>query len=70
MTWTRAAHRRIFFALVVALIALHVDVWNLDRAGPLLLGVLPIDFAYHLGWTAAAWLTIVYLTAKVWPEGP
>lgn len=70
MSLTRAHHRRIFAVLVIALIVLHVDFWNLDRGGALIFGVLPLDFAYHLGWTAAAWLLIVYLTARVWPEEP
>ncbi|MCB9566586.1 MAG: hypothetical protein H6710_05130 [Myxococcales bacterium] len=70
MPLRRRHHRWIFAGLVVALLVLHVDVWNLGTGGALIFGVLPHDLAYHLGWMLAAWGVVVYMTIKVWPEEP
>jgi hypothetical protein len=63
------AHLRLFSALTVALVVLHVDVWNAG-AGGLVFGWLPVDVAYHLVWMAAATGLVFYMTsAAIWPEG-
>ncbi|MCA9658399.1 MAG: hypothetical protein KC486_08645 [Myxococcales bacterium] len=64
----RRVHRWIFAVLIAALLVLHLDVWNAGRGGALVLGVLPYDLAYHLAWMLAAWLVVVYMTIKVWPD--
>lgn len=61
------AHRRTFAAIVLALLALHVDVWNHGRGG-LVLGWLPWDLAYHLGWMLAAAVAVVYMTVGPWRD--
>lgn len=62
------AHRRLFALLTAALLVLHVDTWNAG-AGGLVLGWLPWDLAYHLGWMAAATLLVLYMTSPaIWPE--
>lgn len=65
---TPAAHRRLFAVLAAALIVVHVDPWNAGP-GPLVLGWLPWDLAYHLLWMAIATLLVFYMTsAAIWPE--
>ncbi len=64
----RVGHARVFAGLVVALVILHLDAWNAGRAEPLVLGFLPWDMAYHLGWMIAAMAVIFYMTVWVWPE--
>lgn len=63
----RRGHARIFAATTVALVLLHLLHFPgaLDVA---VLGWIPWDLAYHLGWMLAATGAIFYLTAKVWPE--
>ena len=42
--------RHILLIVWVAVVyALHQDIWNWTKAGPLLLGLLPPGLAYHLG---------------------
>lgn len=66
---SRAAHRRLFTALTALLLLLHVDVWNAGPAGPLVLGWLPWDLAYHLLWMAAATALVGYMTSSaIWPD--
>ena len=54
--------------MVVALLVLHVDVWNQGRGGELVLGFIPYDLAYHLLWMLMAWAAVVYMTIFVWPD--
>jgi len=53
--------------MAIALVLLHLLHFPgaLDVA---LLGWMPWDLAYHLGWMLAATAALFYLTAKVWPE--
>lgn len=64
-----AAHRRVFAALVAVMVLLHVDVWNHGRTEPLVLGWLPWDLAYHLGWMALGTGLVFYMTSgALWPD--
>ncbi|MCA9693572.1 MAG: DUF3311 domain-containing protein [Myxococcales bacterium] len=67
---TRRAHAWVLAALVAALLALHVDTWNKGQVDPLVLGWMPVDLAYHVGWVLAATAVIFYMTGRVWPEDP
>ena len=63
----RRGHARVFAALTVALILLHL-VHFPGAFDVAVLGWMPWDLAYHVAWMLAATAAIFYLTAKVWPE--
>lgn len=67
---SRRAHARIFAGLALALVILHFDACNNHRIEPLVLGWIPIDLAYHLGWIVLATALVFYMTARVWPDPP
>ena len=52
---------------VVALYALHQDVWNWRTAHPLMFGFLPIGLAYHAAFCLAATALMWLLTRFAWP---
>ena len=52
---------------VLALYALHQDVWNWRTARPLLFGFLPIGLTYHAGFCLAAAVLMSMLTRLAWP---
>jgi len=52
---------------VVALYALHQDVWNWRTAHPLVFGFLPIGLAYHAAFCLAAAALMGLLTRFAWP---
>lgn len=64
---SRRAHHTLLAVLVTALLVLHVDVWNHDRAG-LVLGWIPYDLAYHLAWMLAAAAVVLYMTYGPWQD--
>jgi hypothetical protein len=53
--------------LVLAVYALHQDIWFWRSAEPLLFGVLPAGLWYHAGYTLAAALLMWLLSRVVWP---
>jgi Protein of unknown function (DUF3311) len=53
---------------IVALYALHQDVWFWRTARPLLFGFLPIGLAYHGAYCVAAALLMWTLTTVAWPH--
>jgi hypothetical protein len=55
-------------ALVVAVVLLHQDLW-FWKDGRLLLGFLPVGYAYHLGYCLLASLTLWILVRWAWPRG-
>ena len=56
------------FALVVALL-LATHMLRFGQEGrPLLLGWLPIDFAFRLAWVAAASAVVFWMTGRLWPD--
>ena len=52
---------------IVALYALHQDVWFWRTARPLVFGFLPIGLAYHAAYCVAAALLMWALTTFAWP---
>ena len=55
-------------AAVVALYALHQDVWFWRDARPLVFGILPIGLSYHIAHTLASSLLLWYLVRVFWPS--
>ena len=53
--------------LVSALYLLHQDFWFWDRARPLVFGVLPIGFFYHVAYTVAVSAALLWLVKTCWP---
>jgi hypothetical protein len=53
--------------LVLAVYALHQDIWFWRSAEPLLFGVLPAGLWYHAGYTLAAALLMWLLSRVAWP---
>lgn len=51
----------------LALVALHLDFWR-ERGTGLLMGWLPEELAYRLGWMALAGLYLVWFCRAVWVE--
>ncbi|HWC76828.1 MAG TPA: DUF3311 domain-containing protein [Blastocatellia bacterium] len=54
--------------LILALYALHQDVWNWRSAGPLLFGFIPIGLSYHAAFTVAASALMWMLVKFAWPS--
>ena len=60
--------RRILWAVVIlALYALHQDLWFWRTAQPLVFGFLPIGLAYHALYCLAAAALMWALTTYAWP---
>jgi hypothetical protein len=53
---------------VVAVYALHQDVWFWRTARPLVFGFLPIGLAYHAGYSILAALLMWLLVSHAWPH--
>jgi hypothetical protein len=53
---------------IVALYALHQDVWVWRTAHPLVFGFLPIGLAYHGAYCVAATALMWALTTYAWPS--
>jgi hypothetical protein len=61
--------QRLLFALaILALYALHQDVWFWRTARPLVFGFLPVGLAYHAAYCAVAALLMWALTTFAWPS--
>jgi hypothetical protein len=54
--------------MVIALYALHQDVWFWDHARPLVLGFLPIGLFYHVCYSVAAAALMWLLVRHAWPS--
>jgi hypothetical protein len=59
--------RILLSAAIVALYALHQDLWFWRTARPLVFGFLPIGLAYHAAYCVAAALLMWALTIFAWP---
>lgn len=59
--------RFLLIVAVVALYALHQDLWFWRIARPLVFGFLPIGLAYHAAYCVAAALLMWALTTFAWP---
>jgi hypothetical protein len=53
---------------IVALYALHQDIWFWRSARPLVFGFLPVGLAYHGAYCVAAALLMWTLTTVAWPH--
>ena len=60
-------HRLLLLVAIVALYALHQDVWFWRTARPLLFGFLPVGLWYHAAYCVAAALLMWVLTRIAWP---
>jgi hypothetical protein len=60
--------RALLTLAVLALYALHQDVWFWRDARPLVFGFLPIGLFYHACFSVAAALLMGLLVAHAWPE--
>lgn len=52
---------------VVIVYALHQDVWNWTKSGPLLFDLLPPGLTYHLAYSVLAAVTMAILVRFAWP---
>ena len=52
---------------VIALYALHQDIWFWDVAQPLVFGFLPIGLFYHAVYSVAVALFMILLVSVAWP---
>ena len=60
--------RRLLLTLaVVALYALHQDIWFWRTARPLVFGFMPIGLFYHACFSVAAALLLAALVKWAWP---
>ena len=64
----RVARKVLLPALVLAVYALHQDIWLWRTARPLVFGFLPIGLFYHACYTLACALLMWLLVAKAWPQ--
>jgi hypothetical protein len=60
--------RNLLFLAVLALFALHQDVWFFRTARPLLFGFLPVGLTYHALFAIAAALLMAVLVRFAWPS--
>ena len=54
--------------VIIALYALHQDVWFWRSARPLVFGFLPVGLAYHAIYCIAVTLLMWLLTRVAWPS--
>ena len=54
--------------LILAVYALHQDIWNWNKADPLVFGFLPIGLAYHAAYSILAAAMMAVLVAFAWPK--
>ena len=52
---------------VIALYALHQDIWFWDVAQPLVFGFLPVGLFYHAVYSVAIALFMILLVRVAWP---
>lgn len=53
--------------LVLAVYALHQDVWNWHKTDPLVLGFIPVGLAYHAAYSCVAAALMWLLVKFAWP---
>lgn len=69
MTWRMGSRGNNVVAWIggLGLVVLHHDFWR-ERGTELVLGWLPQELAYRLGWMALAALYLVWFCRFVWVE--
>jgi hypothetical protein len=60
--------RLLLLVVVIALYALHQDVWFWRAARPLVFGFLPVGLAYHAAYCVAVALLMWVFTRVAWPS--
>jgi hypothetical protein len=60
--------RSALFLIVLAVYALHQDVWFWRSARPLVFGFLPIGLAYHAAYSVLAAALMALLVRQAWPS--
>jgi hypothetical protein len=60
--------RTLLLVLILAVYALHQDVWFWSTARPLVFGFLPVGLAYHAAYCVAVTLLMWLLTRVAWPS--
>jgi hypothetical protein len=60
--------RAVLTLVVLAVYALHQDVWFWRSARPLVFGFLPVGLAYHAAFSVLATLLMWLLVTQVWPQ--
>lgn len=60
------SHSRIFWVTTLLLVVLHSWPAEHGRVEPMLLGWIPYDMAFYLGWICLAAISVLHLTGKVW----
>lgn len=54
--------------VVLAVYALHQDIWFWRSARPLVFGFLPVGLAYHAAYSMLAALLMAWLVRQAWPS--
>jgi uncharacterized protein DUF3311 len=62
-----SSRRWLAWLAVVALYALHQDVWFWRTARPLIFGFIPVGLAYHALFSIGAALLMALLVRVAWP---
>jgi hypothetical protein len=65
---SRRAERRLFWAVVAALVLAHLDPWGGTDIEPVLFGWIPRDLAYPLGWVGLATAVTFWMCARIWRD--
>lgn len=60
--------RTLLTLAVIALYALHQDLWFWRRANPLVFGFVPVGLFYHACFSVAAALLMWLLVGQAWPK--
>ncbi len=58
----------LLLVLVLAVYAVHQDLWNWRKAEPLVFGFLPIGLAYQVGYSILASVLMAVLVKFAWPH--
>lgn len=64
----RSVPRTALVLLVLAVYALHQDLWFWRSARPLVFGALPVGLFYHALYTVGAALLMLLLVRRAWPH--
>lgn len=57
---------KLYAGVWVAMMAVHQDFWNW-RDATLVLGLVPVGLAYHLGYSILAAAVMAWLVRRAWP---
>lgn len=64
----RHSSARLVAAIALLLLTLlHLDFWREQRVA-FVLGWIPIELAWRIGFVLAAWVFVMFVCARVWRE--